>query len=51
MEQLIAELKIETVDFGGGDIPGYKDAAMKHHLKARPPGTLNLGTCSHSSSP
>jgi len=31
--------------------PGYKDAAMKHHLKARPPGTLNLGTCSHSSSP
>ena len=43
MERLIAALKIETVDFGGGDIPGYKDAAMKHHLKARPPGPLNLG--------
>lgn len=43
MEQLIVALKIETVDFGGGDIPGFKEAAMKHHLKARPPGTLNLG--------
>jgi len=43
MEQLVAALKIETVDFGGGDIPGYKDAALKHHLKARPPGPLNLG--------
>ena len=43
MERLIAALKIETVEFGGGDIPGYKDAAMKHQLKSRPPGPLNLG--------
>lgn len=43
MEQLIAAMKIETVDFGGSDIPGYKDAAMKHHLKAKPPGALNMG--------
>ena len=43
MEQLIAALKIETVDFGVGDIPGYKAAAMKHHLKAKPPGLLNMG--------
>lgn len=43
MEQLIAALKIETVSFSGADIPGYKVAAIRHHLKARPPGTLNLG--------
>jgi len=43
MEQLIVALKIETVEFGGGDIPGYKGAAMKYHLKAKSPGTLNLG--------
>lgn len=43
MEALIAKLKIETVDFCGDDIPSYKDAAMKHHLKARPSGPLNMG--------
>lgn len=42
MEQLIAAFRIETVDFGGGDIRGYKDAAMKYHLKAKPPGLLNM---------
>ena len=43
MEGLIAALKIEAVDFGGDDIPAYKDAAMKHHLKAKPAGLLNMG--------
>ena len=43
MEGLIAALKIEAVDFGGDDIPAYKDAAMKHHLKAKPAGPLNMG--------
>ena len=43
MEHLIAALRIETMDFGGGDVPAYKAAAMKHHLKARPPGPLNMG--------
>ena len=43
IEALIDALKIETVDFGGGDIQAYKDAAMKYHLKAKPSGTLNMG--------
>ncbi len=43
MEELIATLKIETVAFGGGDIQAYKDAALKHHLKAKPAGPLNMG--------
>ena len=43
MEGLMATLKIETVDFGGGDIQAYMDAAMKHHLKAKPSGPLNMG--------
>jgi ribonuclease VapC len=43
MEGFIATLKIETVDFGGGDIQAYKDAAMKHHMKAKPSGPLNMG--------
>ncbi|MGS0742406.1 type II toxin-antitoxin system VapC family toxin [Glaciimonas sp. GG7] len=43
MEALMASLKIETMDFGGDDIEGYKDAAMKYHLKAKPSGALNMG--------
>jgi ribonuclease VapC len=43
MEALIVRLQIETVDFGGGDIQAYKNAAMKYHLKARPSGPLNMG--------
>ena len=43
MEGLIASLKIETVDFSGDDIPAYQDAATKHHIKAKPPGPLNMG--------
>ena len=43
MAELIDSLKIETVDFCAGDIQAYKDGAMKHHLKARPSGTLNMG--------
>ena len=43
MEGLIASLKIETVDFCANDVPAYKDVATKHHLKAKPPGPLNMG--------
>ena len=43
MQALISVLRIETVSFGAEDIDGYKEAAMKHHLKARPPGLLNMG--------
>ncbi len=43
MQGFIATLKIETVDFGGDDIQAYKEAALKHHLKAKPPGPLNMG--------
>ena len=43
MEALISALKIETVTFGGDDIASYKDAAILHHLKARPSGPLNIG--------
>jgi uncharacterized protein with PIN domain len=43
MEDLIGALRIETVGFGAEDIQSYKDAAIKHHLKARPPGPLNMG--------
>lgn len=43
MEGLIATLKIETVNFGGDDIRAYKDAAKRHHLKAKPAGLLNMG--------
>ena len=43
MQALLDALKIETVEFGAGDIEAYKDAATKYHLKARPSGTLNMG--------
>ena len=43
MGELIQSLKIETVAFGDDDIPTYKEAAIKHHLKAKPSGTLNMG--------
>lgn len=43
MDGLIASLKIETADFSGADIPAYKNAAIKHHVKAKPAGLLNMG--------
>lgn len=43
MEALITALKIETVSFCSDDIPAYKNAAIRHHLKARPSGPLNMG--------
>jgi uncharacterized protein with PIN domain len=43
MDGLIASLKIESVGFGGDDIPAYKNASIKHHVKAKPPGLLNMG--------
>jgi ribonuclease VapC len=43
MEGLIGTLKMETVNFGNDDILAYKEAATKYHLKAKPPGLLNMG--------
>lgn len=43
MDGLIASLKIESVGFSGDDIPAYKNASIKHHVKAKPPGLLNMG--------
>lgn len=43
MEGLISALEIETVAFGGDDIQAYKQAALRHHLKAKPSGSLNMG--------
>jgi ribonuclease VapC len=43
MATLIASLKIETVDFGSDDIDAYRQAAARHHMKARPAGPLNMG--------
>lgn len=43
MEALIASLKITTVDFSGADVRAYRQAALAYHLKARPPGALNMG--------
>lgn len=43
MEGLIAALKIETMGFGGDDVPAYTNAAMKYHRKAKPSGPLNMG--------
>ena len=43
MAKLLLALKVQTVDFGAQDIAGYRDAAMSYHLKAKPPGLLNMG--------
>jgi uncharacterized protein with PIN domain len=43
MENLIASLRIVTMNFGAGDVDSYKKAAAVHHLKASPPGPLNMG--------
>ena len=43
MAKLLVALKVQTVDFGAKDIAGYRAAAMNYHLKARPPGLLNMG--------
>jgi ribonuclease VapC len=43
METLISALRIVTANFGASDIESYKNAAAAYHIKARPPGTLNMG--------
>ena len=43
MEGLINALNMETVDFCSDDVEAYKNAALKYHLKAKPPGPLNMG--------
>jgi ribonuclease VapC len=43
MEKLIASFKIKTVDYMASDVTGFMQAAQTHHVKASPPGLLNMG--------
>lgn len=43
MEQLISVLKITTVDYSAPDVQAFKEAAAVYHIKAKPPGPLNMG--------
>ena len=43
MQDLIAKLQITTVDYVAADVQDYIQAASIHHMKAKPPGLLNLG--------
>ena len=43
MNHLIALLNITIVDFTANDLIDYQNAASKYHLKATPPGLLNMG--------
>jgi len=43
MNQLIALLNIKVIDFTVNDLNDYQNAASKYHLKATPPGLLNMG--------
>ncbi len=43
MDELFESLAIATVDFAGEDVPAYRHAARRYHLKAKPAGPLNMG--------
>jgi uncharacterized protein with PIN domain len=43
MEKLISALRITTVDYTSADVQAYKKAAAVYHVKAKPPGPLNMG--------
>lgn len=43
MRKLISSLQMNTVDYCAADVDEYMKAAAVHHLKAQPPGLLNLG--------
>lgn len=43
MRDLVAKLEIVTVDYAAADVPGYIKAASVYHIKAKPPGRLNMG--------
>jgi ribonuclease VapC len=43
MENLIASFRIVTTNFGVADVESYKKAAALYHIKASPPGPLNMG--------
>lgn len=43
MENLISTLRIITANFSATDVESYKKAAAIYHLKASPPGPLNMG--------
>lgn len=43
MLDLVGKLEIVTVDYVAADVPGYIRAASIHHIKAKPPGPLNMG--------
>lgn len=43
MQDLITSLQITTVDYTAADVQDYVQAASIHHMKAKPPGPLNMG--------
>ena len=43
MGNLINQFEIQIVDFSAGDLMDYQRAADQYHLKAIPPGLLNMG--------
>jgi ribonuclease VapC len=43
MQDLIAKLEIVTKDYVAADVQDYIQAASIHHIKAKPPGRLNMG--------
>lgn len=43
LRNLIATLGLNTIDYQAVDMPAYLNGAARYHLKAIPPGPLNLG--------
>lgn len=43
MQQLISALRITTLDYTAADVQAYREAAERYHIKAKPPGPLNMG--------
>lgn len=43
LKALIINFGITTVDYGAADVTAYLDGAARYHLKAVPPGPLNMG--------
>ena len=43
MNQFIELLNIKVIDFTANDLSDYQNAALQYHVKASPPGLLNMG--------
>jgi ribonuclease VapC len=43
LRSLIATLDLNTIDYVAADVPAYLKGAGQYHLKAVPPGPLNMG--------